>query len=179
VAPHLKDIPKDVLSVYDRHYGSHLMAFLHQHYQSPCLIRMKTRSTCRQVSAFLASGRQETTVTETLNERAWRELRKMKINKSKYHSLTYRLIRVELSTGETEVLLTTLLSPFFSPGDFAWLYGKRWGVETCFDQIRNLMKAPVFSGYSPLACRQDRQIEYDLPGSGHHVQPADCSDYGR
>jgi hypothetical protein len=65
------------------------------------------------------------------------------------------LIRVELSTGETEVLLTTLLSPFFTPEDFAWLYGKRWGVETCFDQLKNLLKAPVFSGYSALACKQD------------------------
>jgi hypothetical protein len=83
----------------------------------------------------------------------------MGLNKSKYHSITYRLIRVELSTGETEVLLTTLLSPLVTVEDFAWLYGKRWGVETCFDQLRNLYKAPVFSGYSPLACQQDLWAE--------------------
>jgi hypothetical protein len=39
--------------------------------------------------------------------------------------------------------------------DFAFLYGKRWRVETCFDQLKNLFKAPVFSGYSAQACRQD------------------------
>jgi hypothetical protein len=94
-------------------------------------------------------------VTETLQERAWRELRKTGLPKSKYHTLTYRLIRVELSTGETEVLLTTLLSPIFTTQDFAFLYGKRWGVETCFDQLKNLFKAPIFSGYSALSCRQD------------------------
>jgi hypothetical protein len=75
--------------------------------------------------------------------------------KSKYHTLTYRLIRVELSTGGIEVLLTTLLSPSFTVADFAWLYGKRWGVETCFAQLKNLFKAPIFSGYSALACKQD------------------------
>ncbi len=155
VEPHLKDLPKDVLSIYDRHYGSHLMVFLHQHYGSPCLIRMKTSCTFNSIRAFLASGKQQTTVTEPLQERAWRELRRMGLHKSKYHFVTYRLIRVELTTGETEVLLTTLLSPFFSVEDFAWLYGKRWGVETCFDQLKNLFKAPVFSGYSALACQQD------------------------
>jgi hypothetical protein len=27
--------------------------------------------------------------------------------------------------------------------------------ETCFDQLKNLFKAPVFSGYSALVCKQD------------------------
>ncbi len=155
VEPYLKDIPKDVLSIYDRHYGSHLMVFLHLHYGSPCLIRMKTKHSFNSIAAFLASGKAQTTVTEPLQERAWRQLGKMGLHKSKYHQVTYRLIRVELSTGETEVLLTTLLSPLFTVADFAWLYGKRWGVETCFDQLKNLFKAPVFSGYSALACKQD------------------------
>jgi hypothetical protein len=79
----------------------------------------------------------------------------MGIAKSKYHLITYRLIRVVLSTGEVEVLLTSLLSPAFTVADFAFLYGKRWGVETCFDQLKNLFKAPIFSGYSALVCRQD------------------------
>jgi hypothetical protein len=155
VAPHLEQIPKDVLSIYDRHYGSQLLVFLHLRYGSPCLVRMKTNAPSNQVKAFLESKKKDHILTETLKENAWRELRKMGINKSKYHSITYRLIRVELSTGETEVLLTTLLSPLFSVEDFAWLYGKRWGVETCFDQLKNLFKAPVFSGYSALACKQD------------------------
>jgi hypothetical protein len=155
VAPHLEQIPKDVLSIYDRHYGSQLLVFLHQRYGSNCLVRMKTRSTAHQISAFLESGKKDHIVTETLKENAWRELRKMAINKSNYHQITYRLIRVELSTGETQVLLTTLLSPLFTVADFAWLYGKRWGVETCFDQLKNLFKAPVFSGYSALVCKQD------------------------
>jgi hypothetical protein len=161
VEPHLKDLPKDVLSIYDRHYGSHLdrpftvCVFLHQHFGSPCLIRMKTSCSFKSITAFLASGKEQTIVTEPLQQRAWRQLRKMGLNKSSYHQVTYRLIRVELSTGETEVLLTTLLSPLFSVADFAWLYGKRWGIETCFDQLKNLFKAPVFSGYSALACKQD------------------------
>jgi hypothetical protein len=155
VAPYIQDLPKDVLSIYDRNFGAHLIVFLHQYYDCPCLIRMKTTCTFEQVERFLATGQKEALITDTLKERAWRQLRRMGMNKSKYHLVTYRLIRVELSTGETEVLLTTLLSAAFTAQDFAWLYGKRWGVETCFDQIKNLFKAPVFSGYSALACKQD------------------------
>jgi hypothetical protein len=155
VAPHLQEIPKDVLSIYDRHYGSQLLVFLHQRYGSHCLVRMKTHSTSHQIKNFLQTDSQEQVVTENLTENAWRELRKMGIAKSKYHLITYRLIRVVLSTGEVEVLLTSLLSPAFTVADFAWLYGKRWGVETCFDQLKNLFKAPIFSGYSALTCRQD------------------------
>jgi hypothetical protein len=155
VEPYIQALPNDVLSIYDRNFGAHIIIFLHRHYGSPCLIRMKTKEGFHQVKHFLESGLKETLVTETLQERAWRELRKTGLPKSKYHSLTYRLIRVELSTGETEVLLTTLLSPSFTVEDFAWLYGKRWGVETCFDQLKNLFKAPIFSGYSALACKQD------------------------
>jgi hypothetical protein len=154
VEPYIQELPKDVLSIYDRNFGAHIIIFLHRHYGSHCLIRMK-KAGFHQVRNFLASGLKETLVTETLQERAWRELRKTGLPKSKYHTLTYRLIRVELSTGETEVLLTTLLSPAFTVADFAWLYGKRWGVETCFDQLKNLFKAPIFSGYSSMACRQD------------------------
>jgi hypothetical protein len=154
VAPYIKELPKDVLSIYDRNFGAHIIIFLHRHYGSHCLIRMK-KGGFHQVRNFLESGLKEMLVTETLQERAWRELRKTGLPKSKYHTLTYRLIRVELSTGETEVLLTTLLSPIFTTQDFAFLYGKRWGVETCFDQLKNLFKAPIFSGYSALSCRQD------------------------
>jgi hypothetical protein len=154
VEPYIKELPKDVLSIYDRNFGAHIIIFLHRHHGSNCLIRMK-KGGFHQVRNFLASGLMEMLVTETLQERAWRELRKTGLPKSKYHTLTYRLIRVELSTGEIEVLLTTLLSPAFTVADFAWLYGKRWGVETCFDQLKNLFKAPIFSGYSALACKQD------------------------
>ena len=68
-------------------------------------------------------------VTETLPETCWRELRKMSYKKSKYHKITYRLIRVELP-NETEVLATTLLDERFIPADFAELYRLRWGIET-------------------------------------------------
>jgi hypothetical protein len=41
VAPYIKELPKDVLSIYDRNFGAHIIIFLHRHYGSHCLIRIK------------------------------------------------------------------------------------------------------------------------------------------
>jgi hypothetical protein len=153
VCPYLADLPKDVLSVYDRLYASHRMLFLHQFHHSHCLIRCKTTGS-NTIQAFLDAGQSDALITEPLNERAWRQLRKLGHQKSSYHTLTYRLIRVELPSGETEVLMTTLLEGF-TVADFSYLYQQRWGIETVFDQVKNLLKAGVFSGYSAHSCQQD------------------------
>jgi hypothetical protein len=128
--------------------------FLHQRFGSHCLIRVKVGFS-NSVKSFLAGGQPERIVTESLSEHAWVELRKMGYNKSKYHLITYRLIRVELSSGESEVLMSSLLREDFTVADFADLYRQRWGIETCFDYLKNIFKAPVFSGYSAQSCRQD------------------------
>jgi hypothetical protein len=112
VEPYIKELPKDVLSIYDRNFGAHIIIFLHRHHGSNCLIRMK-KGGFHQVRNFLASGLMEMLVTETLQERAWRELRKTGLPKSKYHTLTYRLIRVELSTGEIGGVTHHLAIPCF------------------------------------------------------------------
>jgi hypothetical protein len=100
VEPHIQALPNDVLSIYDRNYGAHIIIFLHQHYNCPCLIRMKTTCTFEQVERFLASGQKEAIITDTLKEKAWRQLRKMGMNKSKYHLVTYRLIGLNSLPGK-------------------------------------------------------------------------------
>ena len=48
--------------------------------------------------------------------------------------LKVRLVRVRLSTGEWEVLVTSLLDEARYPNaEFLALYGKRWGIETFTD----------------------------------------------
>ena len=61
-------------------------------------------------------------------------------------TITYRLIRVMLPTGEVEVLLTTLLdTKRFKHGYFSEIYRKRWGIETCFLVIKSFLElVPTF-----------------------------------
>ena len=64
---------------------------------------------------------------------------------------TVRVIKVELNTGEVEVLLTNLTEKV----DFKSLYNCRWGVEKEYDVLKNALEIENFSGRSETAIKQD------------------------
>lgn len=71
-------------------------------------------------------------------------------------SVTVRLLKFTLPSGETEVLLTTLLDRRRYPRDeFYQLYGWRWNEETYFDRLKNIFEVERFSGFSELSIQQD------------------------
>lgn len=70
--------------------------------------------------------------------------------------VTARLITVRLSTGELEVLVTSLLDEDLYPTkEFSLLYWKRWGQETFFGRIKGRLDLENFSGKSPNVVEQD------------------------
>lgn len=70
--------------------------------------------------------------------------------------LPVRIIRIELDSGETELLLTTLLDAQTYPVEqFAELYNRRWGIETDFRRTKITLGLDNFSGRTPLAVKQD------------------------
>jgi hypothetical protein len=60
--------------------------------------------------------------------------------------ITYRLVKVILPTGETEVLMTNL-DESFTISDLSEIYHLYWGVETAFNGIKNHQMLGTFSGY--------------------------------
>ena len=71
-------------------------------------------------------------------------------------SITIRCVLVDLPTGEEEVLFTSLPDTEEYPGEeFQALYFKRWGEETYFDRLKNIMGLEMFSGLTEEAVRQD------------------------
>jgi hypothetical protein len=63
---------------------------------------------------------------------------------------------VKLDNGETEVLLTTLLDRASYPRrEFKRVYGWRWGEETFFGRMKNIIEVERFSGASLTAIKQD------------------------
>jgi hypothetical protein len=70
--------------------------------------------------------------------------------------LTFRLIRVELDSGETEVLITSLTDKQTYPKDiFAELYHKRWPVEEDYKIMKRRIEIEAFTGKSVLSIYQD------------------------
>ena len=70
--------------------------------------------------------------------------------------LHVRFVSVRLSTGELEVLVTTLLDEQRYPSEeFAWLYHQRWGVETFYLMLKSRLDLENWSGLTLEAVRQD------------------------
>ena len=71
-------------------------------------------------------------------------------------TLNIRLVKVLLSTGEIEVLATSLIDCEHHPlSEFKELYAKRWGIETLFDVFKNRLSLENFSGKSAESVKQD------------------------
>lgn len=80
-------------------------------------------------------------------------------------SLKVRLVRVLLSTGEYEVLVTSLLDNALYPTDgFRELYRLRWGIETFYGLLKTRLELENFTGIGPEAVRQDFHATVYLSG---------------
>lgn len=74
----------------------------------------------------------------------------------KNQSIKVRLVKVLLSSGEIELLITSLLDETKYPSTiFKELYFKRWGIETLYDKLKNKLLIENFTGYSESSILQD------------------------
>jgi hypothetical protein len=105
------------------------------------------------VERFVASGLAEQIVTLYPGYEARKECL---VRQLSTEPLTVRLIRVELDTGEIEVLATSLLdSACFPVAVFKELYHQRWPVEEDYKVMKSRIEIENFTGTSVLAVYQD------------------------
>lgn len=149
----VQEIPQDVIAIYDRGYGSHIIPFWHDKKGSKYVIRLKTEFS-NTVKKFMQSNENEVFITEPLSEKTYKRLETFGIRKSQQDMISYRLVKIILPTGETEVLMTNLDS-LFTISDLGELYGLRWGIETCFFCLKSHQMLGIFSGYSEQVILQD------------------------
>lgn len=80
-------------------------------------------------------------------------------------AIKVRFVRVRLSTGEQEVLVTSLLDEQRHPTEaFRELYGLRWGIETFYGLLKTRLELENFSGISVEAVKQDFYATLYLTG---------------
>jgi hypothetical protein len=144
--------PDDVL-VLDRAYADYALIAYAPSRQRHLVVRLP-RGRFSECEAFWHSDEPERLIELPLpTTPATREFVKQHNLPS---TVTVRLIRVLLPTGETEVLLTTLLDAERYPAsDFAQVYNWRWNEETFFDRFKNIFEVERFSGTSVTAIKQD------------------------
>lgn len=140
------------LVLLDRGYDAHwFLAYLRSTRAHFCArARCGTR---KLVADFVRSGRQQ--LITTLAPSA--ETRRICGNESLGRdSLDVRLVRVELCTGEIEVLITSLVDTKAFPAEiFQDLYAKRWGIEERFKALKSRALIERFTGKSVHSVNQD------------------------
>lgn len=105
------------------------------------------------VEQFVASGLPEQVVTLHPGDKACKDCQARQLS---IKPLTVRLIRVELNTGEIEVLATSLLNETKHPiSIFKELYHQRWPVEESYKVMKSRIEFENFTGKSVLAVYQD------------------------
>ena len=105
------------------------------------------------IRKFYNSGKTDTIISLPAPGTSIRQCREMGLD---ILPLKLRLIRVELDTGETEILITSIVNQKAYPTDiFMELYHKRWPVEEDYKTMKCWLEVENFSGKSVLSVYQD------------------------
>lgn len=149
----LDDLEPNDIGVYDRGFGGHTLLWLHCHKSKNYIIRQIADSS-NTIKEFVKSDKNDVFITENLNERSAKSLRELGYTVSKKsNQVSYRLVKIVLSTNEIEVLATNVLD--LSVEELSAIYRLRWEIETCFSYLKNIFAMPIFSGYDEIAIKQD------------------------
>lgn len=151
-ARHVEHAPAKALVLYDRGYPSFFLYALHRALNRRVCMRVP-RGFSPQVDAVFANAKAACKIELIANPSARKQCRQQSIDHS---PIALRAVRVVLSTGEVEVLLTDLLDPRTYPkSKFKALYHKRWSIEGDYRHIKARIQVENPTGRSALTLRQD------------------------
>jgi hypothetical protein len=149
---HLKHSREDDLLIYDRNYPSYF------HLSTLCKLNKKFVMRCSAASFTVArkmlKGKGADSQIVTLNPRTnkLKEIQVYDLPKE----ITVRFVRVQLETGENEVLVTNLLDEIEFPcEDFLHIYHLRWGTEGFYALLKTRLNLENFSGKTAESVYQD------------------------
>jgi len=150
---HLEYAKEDDLILLDRGYPSMALFFLLLAKKLHFCVRMKD-NWWLEVDKFNKSGLNEQIVTFKLPKKDRKLLKDFPEWFDK--EIQCRLIKVELSTGENEILCTSLTdTEKYLYDDFIQLYHYRWNEEEAFKLFKCRVEVENFSGKTATAVKQD------------------------
>lgn len=149
---HFQHMSGSVIAIYDRAYMDYEVIARHSLIDSDFVIRCKTASSFKMMDEFMQSKDVDRIVQLPASAGKGTLMRKLGLPMS----VVVRFVKIILNSGEVEVLVTSLLDQAkYSVSDFAWLYGKRWGVETSFMRFKRQLDVECFSSKKVFNIKQD------------------------
>lgn len=149
---HVKKFTKEAIIIYDRLYADYSVLSFHVKGGYDFVIRCSLTSSFKEVSHFVKSDCFDKIVTLKVTEGQKKFVKENGLPKV----VTVRLVKVILSNGTIEVLITSLLDgKTYKLEDFKWLYNKRWCIETYFSRLKNLLEVERFSSKTVIGIEQD------------------------
>jgi hypothetical protein len=143
--------PEDLL-LYDRGYPAFWLFALHKSLKRDFCMRASSAFS-PSIAQFVASDACDALIEFIPTPPS--KVRCAELNLSTEH-IQLRALKIVLSTGEVEVLLTTLNDTKLYPHeDFHDLYGRRWGIEVDYHFKKNKIEIENFTGLSVHAVQQD------------------------
>lgn len=158
---HLAQTRAGDLLTMDRNYPSYRMLAELSRHGRDFAIRCSSASFAQARQMLKGEGEDSQVVTLTPCAGQLAAIRQMGLPLS----LKVRLVRVLLSTGEYEVLVTSLLDDYLYPTEgFLELYGLRWQIETFYGLLKTRLELENFTGTGVEAVRQDFHATVYLSG---------------
>lgn len=157
ISNNIRHFRKDSLTLFDRGFPSFSLMYILLNEEKPLHFLMRCRKNFnREVIEFLKSKERSKELTFSPTAEAMETLRKLGYIVTRKQTITIRAVKVKLSTGEDEILLTNLFDQeVYTLDDLKELYALRWGIETAFGKQKNQQQMEQFSGHKVISIQQD------------------------
>jgi hypothetical protein len=150
---HLNKISSEDMLLLDRGYPCFWLLFLLKAKSIDFCVRLKS-DWWLEVKRFVESDEIDKEVKFTLPKKDQEKLSGYPDLWDK--ALPFRLVKVELENGETEILCTSLLdTQKHDTSEFKELYHHRWSEEEAFKLLKSRVELEDFSGKTAKAVKQD------------------------
>jgi len=150
---HLEKVGKGDLLLLDRGYPCFWLLFLLTAKEADFCVRLKA-SAWNIVEEFTKSNDKQRIVNFKLPDKDRSKL--ADYPDFEHKEITCRLVKIELSTGEIEVLCTSLMDEQTYPiSELDKLYHTRWGIEESYKMLKTRVELENFSGKTAKSVKQD------------------------
>jgi len=149
-------IQDDMLLIFDRNFSNYKMAALLQWKEKEIKYVIRVKDSLNFSKQFVCSKKQSAVIEIFPSSSSIDGLKECGYIVQNDTPLKVRLIRVKLSSGKIEVLMTNLWEEDgYAADEFKELYSLRWGVESNISFQKNILQLESLSGLTPVSVMQD------------------------